>query len=122
MTEHEVQENLLYFLEKGLETETTSIFSEAEKLRVTEQLKYAVQAGFERIDEKEELANDIPEIFKRISCTKTGMQFYLSTVMEIACWILHDCTKTFTEKNITAIPMVKLINKSRSASSSFSSC
>jgi hypothetical protein len=107
MGPEDVKESLEHFFGREKHDET--------KMR---QLFEIFQAGFQRINEKEELANDIPEIFTRISCTKTGMQFYLSAVMEIAFTILKeldDRSMTCTEKNLKSLPFVLFILKSKEA-------
>lgn len=53
--------------------------------------RHILEAGIGRVNEKEELAKDIPEMFSRISTTKTGMQFYLSAMMEVAHVCIQEC-------------------------------
>jgi len=115
MTENDVKENIMYFFQTSLDSEKNPEI----KSKLQFQLDQSIIAGFARMDEKEELANDIPEIFTRISCVKTGMQFYLSAIMEIAYYIFQDCHDkefTLTEKNLKSIPLVNLICRSKTAS------
>lgn len=71
-----------------------------------------LDAGYSRVNEKEELARDIPLIFKeRENIDKCCLQFYLSAIMHIVDICMFECKdlKSFTDKNLKKLPIVLFI-------------
>jgi hypothetical protein len=86
------------------------IFSESEHYSVQ-----IIKAGHERMNPSEELARDIPSLFKEKELEKCSLQFYLSAVMHIVDICMFECKsrdiKSFTDKNLMKLPIVIYLNK-----------
>jgi len=75
-----------------------------------------MNAGRERMDAREELARDIPEVFKQVSLEKCELQFFLSAIMHIIDIAMFELStlsssKSLTDKNLKSLPIVKYLLK-----------